>query len=93
MFVRVVRFGDVSAARMEEMKARIEASGPPPGVKAAGLTVLTDVEQGTAVVLQSFETAEDMAAADAVFDAMDSGETPGRRLSVDRCATAVEVTL
>ena len=33
MYVRVVRFTDVSAERMQELLARIEeADGPPPGV-------------------------------------------------------------
>ena len=90
MFVRVVRFSDVSAERMDALDARVESDGPPPGVNITGLTVLFDAEQGTAVVLQYFATAEDMAAAEAVFDAMDSSETPGTRASIDRCAIKLE---
>jgi hypothetical protein len=90
MYVRVVRFTGVSAERMERLKAQIdEAGGPPPGIPATALKVLFDESQGTAVVLQYFETAEDMAAGDKAFSAMDSGETPGVRASVDMC----EVTL
>ena len=59
MYVRAVRFTDVSAERMQEMLARIEGSdGPPPGVPATGLKVLFDEAQGTAVVLQQFESAD-----------------------------------
>jgi hypothetical protein len=91
MFVRVVRFADVSAERMDGLAARIdESDGPPPGVNATELKVLFDADQGTAVVLQFFATAEDMAAAEAAFDAMDASETPGTRTSVDRCAIKLE---
>jgi hypothetical protein len=91
MYVRVVRFADVSAERMDGLEARIdEAGGPPPGVNATGLQVLFDADQGTAVVLQLFPTAEDMAAAEAVFDAMDPSDTPGTRTSIDRCELKLE---
>lgn len=56
MYVRVVRFTDVSAERIEGLLARIEESdGPPPGVPATGLEMLYDESQGTAVVLQYSE--------------------------------------
>lgn len=94
MYVRVVRFTDVSAERMQEMLARIEQSdGPPPGVPATGLKVLFDEAQGTAVVIQNFESAEDMEAGDKAFSAMDSSETPGTRASVDMCQLTLERTL
>lgn len=94
MYIRVVRFTDVSAERMQELLARIEESdGPPPGVPATGLKVLFDASQDTAVVLQYFESAEDMEAGAQVFDAMDSSETPGTRASVDMCEVKVERTL
>lgn len=94
MYVRTVRFTDVSTERMQELLARIEESdGPPPGVPATGLQVLFDEAQGTAVVLQQFESAEDMEAGGKVFSAMDSSETPGTRASVDMCELKVERTL
>jgi hypothetical protein len=43
-------------------------------------------------VLQHFETAEDMAAAARIFDAMDASETPGRRASVDACEMKLDMT-
>jgi hypothetical protein len=59
VYVRVVKFADVSAERIEGLVARIEAAeGPPPGVPATGLTLLFDEAQRTAVVLQHFATAE-----------------------------------
>jgi hypothetical protein len=92
MYVRVVRFTDVSAERMEAMLARIrESDGPPPGVPSTGLKVLFDAAQGTAVVLQEFATAEDMEAGAKVFRAMDASDTPGSRASVDACELKLEL--
>lgn len=94
MYVRTVRFTDVSAERMQGLLARIEESdGPPPGVPAKSLKVLFDSAQGTAVVLQYFESAEDMEAGDKVFSAMDPSDTPGTRASVDMCEVRFERTL
>jgi len=92
MYVRVVRFRDVSAERIEQLLARIkEAGGPPPGVRSHGLKVLFDEGEGTAIVLQEFETAEDMDAGARVFAAMDPSETPGTRDSVDACEVKLEL--
>jgi hypothetical protein len=91
VYVRVVRFTDVTAERVEGLLARVEESdGPPPGVRAKGLQILVDESQGTAVVLQLFETAEDMRAGGQVFAAMDPAETPGTRASVDMCEMKLE---
>jgi hypothetical protein len=76
---------------MEGLLAQIEESGgPPPGVPAKGLQVLFDQAQGTAVVLQLFDTAEDMRTGGEAFAAMDPAETPGTRVSVDMCETKFE---
>lgn len=92
MYVRVVRFADVSSEQMESMLVRVkEAGGPPPGVEASGLTVLFDESQGTAVVLQRFQTQAAMEEAARIFDAMDSGETPGARVSVDACEQKLDL--
>jgi hypothetical protein len=92
VYVRVVRFTDVSAERIEGLQARIdESDGPPPGVPSTGLKVLYDGQQGTAVVLQYFATAEDMDAGAKAFSAMDAADTPGTRASVDMCEIKLEV--
>ena len=91
MYVRVVRFTDVSAERIEALLARVEESeGPPADVPATGLKVLFDESQGTAVVLQYFDTAQDMDAGAHVFSAMDPSDTPGTRASVDMCELKLE---
>jgi hypothetical protein len=92
MYVRVVRFTDVSPERMGEMQSRVnESDGPPEGVNATGIKVLVDESQGTAVVLQYFATAEDMEEGGKVLAAMDASETPGTRASVDACEVKVEM--
>jgi hypothetical protein len=91
VFVRVVRFTDVNAERIDGLLSRIEESdGPPPGVPSTGLKVLHDGDQGTAVVLQYFSTAEDMDAGARAFSAMDPADTPGTRASVDMCELKLE---
>ena len=47
--------------------------------------MLFDEAQGTAVVVQFFDTAEDMRVGAEAFAAMDPAETPGTRVSVDMC--------
>jgi hypothetical protein len=92
MYIRVVRFTDVSAERLEGLLARIkESDGPPPGVPSTGLTMLFDEAQGSVVVLQSFATSDDMEAGAKVMSAMDSSETPGTRASVDACEVKLEL--
>jgi hypothetical protein len=92
LYVRVVRFTDVTAERVDSLLGRIkESDGPPPGVPSTALKVMFDEDQGTAVVLQYFATAEDMRAGASVFEAMDASETPGTRVSVDMCEMKVEL--
>jgi hypothetical protein len=92
MYVRVVRFTDVNAERMDGLLARIrDADGPPPGTPSMKLRMLFDPSDSTAVVLQEFQTEQDMDAAAKVFDAMDAGETPGSRASVDSCEVKLEL--
>ena len=91
MYVRVVRFTDVTPERVQQLTARIdENEGPPPGVPATGVQALFDESQGTAVVLQFFDNAADMREGDKAFGAMDPSETPGTRASVDMCEVKVE---
>lgn len=93
MFVRVVRFTDVTAERVEGVLAMIqESGGPPPGVASSRLQMLSDAGQGTAVVLQYFDSEDDMEAAARVFEAMDASETPGTRASVDACEVKLDIT-
>jgi hypothetical protein len=85
MHMRVVRFTDVDPERIAKLVSEIsESEGPPEGVRVSGLQMLVDEDQRTAVVLQLFDSADDMKASEAAFDAMDPSETPGARASIDR---------
>jgi len=94
MHVRVVRFTDVDPDRVEQLAREIgEAEGPPPGIKATSLQILLDREQRTSVVLQFFDSEDDMRESEQAFDSMDAGDTPGSRASVDRCELTRELKM
>ena len=90
MFVRVVRFTEVTAERVESLVAEIDESGPPPGVSIRKLQLVFDEAQGTAVVLQYFDDEEKLRTGAETFAAMDPSETPGSRVSVDTGELRVE---
>jgi hypothetical protein len=91
VYVRVVRFTDVTPERIQQLVSRIEeAGGPPPDVPTTGLQLLFDEAHGTAIVTQMFETADDMREGDQAFGAMEPSDTPGTRVSVDMCELRLE---
>ncbi len=92
MFARVVRFTDVDADHLAGRLAEAR-EGPPVDIPAKTVQILHDAEQRTAVVIQLFETADDMAAAEAPLDAMDPSDTPGTRASIDRCEIKAELSM
>ena len=92
MYARVVRFTDVDPDHLAGRLAEAEQSGPPVDIPAKSVQILHDEDQRTAVVIQLFEAAEDMAAAERALDTMDPGDTPGTRASVDRCEIKAELS-
>ena len=90
MFVRVVRFTDVTAERVESLVARIDETGPPPDVPINKLQLVFDEAQGTAVVVQYFDNEENLRAGADTFAAMDPSDTPGSRVSVDTGELKIE---
>jgi hypothetical protein len=93
MYARAVRFTDVTAQRISDIVAQVEASdGPPPGVDSTGFQLLVDEGQGTAIFIGFFETEQKMRDASAVFEQMDPSDTPGTRASVDLCEVKAEGT-
>ena len=91
MHARVVRFTDVSPERIDEIISRIEENdGPPEGVKATGMKLLHDQEQGTAIFIGFFANEQDMRDSDAIFEQMDPDDTPGTRASIDRTEVKLE---
>jgi hypothetical protein len=93
MFVRVVRFTNVTAERVQSDVANLNETGPPPGVPIKKLQLVFDEAQGTAIVLQYFDNEEDLRTGAETFAAMDASETPGTRVSVDAGELKVERAL
>ena len=91
MYARVVRFTEVDPDHIAARVADVDASGPPVDIPAKGVQILHDPDQRTAVVIQLFETADDMAAAEGPLDQMDPEDTPGTRASIDRCEIKAEL--
>ena len=92
MYARVVRFTDVDPDHLAGRVLDTESEGPPVDIAAKTIQILHDADQRTAVVIQLFETADDMAASEGALDAMDPGDTPGTRASVDRCEIKAELS-
>jgi hypothetical protein len=91
MYARVVRFTDVTSETIAAVMARVEESdGPPEGVDSTGMQMIYDESQGTAVFVATFETEEKMIEGGKVLEAMDTGETPGTRASVDAGEVKIE---
>jgi hypothetical protein len=91
MYARVVRFTDVSHDRIDAIAQRVkENDGPPEGVVSTGFKLLVDDAQSTAIFVGFFETEEDMRKSAEVLEAMDPGDTPGTRASIDMCEVKVE---
>jgi hypothetical protein len=91
MYARVVRFTDVTRERIDEIKQRIEESdGPPPGVRASGMQMFFDEQQGTGVFVGFFASEDDLRDADEALGNMDASDTPGTRASIDRCEVVIE---
>jgi hypothetical protein len=80
MYARVVRFTDAERSRIEGR----DEQGPPEGVNPKQVQVVFDESQNTAVVILFFDTEEEMRSADEALNAMDMGDTPGTRASVDQ---------
>ena len=91
MYARVVRFTDVSPDRIAEIDQRISREeGPPEGVPSTGFQLLVDESQGTAIFVGFFASEDDMKKGAEVLEAMDAGDTPGTRASVDQCEVKIE---
>jgi hypothetical protein len=94
MHARVVRFTDVDPDHLDEMLSETGTREEPSvDIPAKKIQILHDPEQRTAVVIQLFETADDMAAAEGPLDSMDPADTPGTRASIDRCERKAEFDL
>jgi hypothetical protein len=79
---RVVEFEEVSSDRVDEMKQRMQGDEAPEGLPSMELVWLHDAGGQKSLVIQFFDSEEDLQQAAAVLEAMPADETPGRRTSV-----------
>jgi hypothetical protein len=79
---RVVQFEDVSKDRVDEMKQRMQGGEPLEGLPAMEFVWLHDPAGEKSLVIQFFESEENLQRAAEVLEAMPPDETPGRRTSV-----------
>ena len=89
---RVVRFEGVGEDRIEEIRHGIESEEAPEGLPAKEIVVLHDADAETALVIVFFDTEDDYTRGDALLSAMPAGDTPGRRVSVEKYAVPIRRT-
>ena len=90
---RVVAFEGVTAERIAQLRNEISSSGgPPPDVPATEMLLLNDPQAEKSLAILFFENDEDYARGDAALDAMSAGETPGRRVSIEKYEVALRMT-
>ena len=96
MLARVTTFegGTADGVRAAVEQLRSDApSGPPPGVKSDGLTMLFDADGGRVMFIGLFASEEDLRASEAALEAMSPPEGAGTRSSVDIYEVGVDVRM
>ena len=91
-YARVVAFEGVDKSRMDQMREQISQDERPADIPATEIVVLHDADRERALVVLFFETEDDYRQGDATLNAMDPGDTPGRRASVDKYEVALRRT-
>jgi hypothetical protein len=89
---RVVTFEGVSSDRMDEMKREMDSGERPPDVPATEIVVLHDPDAQKSQVILFFDNEDDYNRADQALNAMDTGDTPGQRTSVNKYDVAMRMS-
>ncbi len=89
---RVVTFEGVDDVRVAELKAQIESDPRPDEIPATEILMLHDDGADKSIVVLFFDSEEDYQRGDAALNAMEPGETPGRRTSVGKYQVAIRQT-
>lgn len=90
-YARVVSFEGVTKERIDQMKQEISGDSPPEDIPASEMLLLHDPESDRSLAVMFFETEDDYRRADATLNAMQTGDTPGRRTSVDKYDVAMRM--
>ena len=88
-YARVVTFDGVDSDRMAKLAQQVNEDERPDDIPATEIVILHDADGEKSLVLVFFETEDDYRRGDAALNAMDPGETPGRRSSVTKYEVAV----
>jgi hypothetical protein len=88
-YARAVTFEGVDRNRIDQLKQQLEEGERPEDIPATEIVLLYDADAEKSLVLVFFETEDDYRRGDATLNAMDPGDTPGRRTSVTKYEVAV----
>jgi hypothetical protein len=88
-YARAVTFEGVDRNRIDQLKQQLESDERPEDIPATEVVLLYDADAEKSLVLVFFDTEDDYRRGDAALNAMDPGETPGRRTSVTKYEVAV----
>lgn len=94
MYARIARFEGVEAQGMRDNAATIESQdGPPEGLPAKGLMMLTDEESGNVLMVTLFDSEQDRAKGDETLSGMTppAGQAMGRLASVEMYEVALDL--
>ena len=88
-YARAVTFEGVDRNRIDQLKQQLEEGERPEDIPATEIVLLYDADAEKSLVLVFFDTEDDYRRGDAALNAMDPGDTPGRRTSVTKYEVAV----
>jgi hypothetical protein len=95
MYARVARWEEADRGGIEEAVAGIReraGDGPPEGVPAKGMLMLTDPEGGRVTAITFFETEDDYRQGDETLNSMSPpGGGFGRRVGVEKYEVAIKL--
>jgi hypothetical protein len=89
---RVVTFEGVSKERMDQLQHEMSSGDPPEGLETTEMIALHDPAADRALVVLFFDDDDAYRRGDEILNAMDAGDTPGRRTSVTKCNVALRMS-
>ena len=94
MYARIARFEGAESQGMRDNAEMIgNQEGPPEGIPAKGLMMLTDTDNGNVLMISLFESQEDRAKGDETLNSMTppAGQAMGRLASVEMYEVALDL--
>ncbi|TML58963.1 MAG: hypothetical protein E6G22_13610 [Actinobacteria bacterium] len=88
-YARAVTFEGVDRDRIGQLTRQLQEDERPEEIPATEIVLLYDADGEKSLVLVFFENEDDYRRGDAALNAMDPGETPGKRTSVTKYEVAV----